>query len=112
MAKNTMSKGEKPKFARNRFSREDKERKHSEAVARQGIYDSLTAEQKLAALDRCGFAAIKERIKIVQSEISKQVRRSADVTPPMADPADIASLEKQKKGAKARKQSKKDKKAS
>jgi hypothetical protein len=108
MAKNTMSKGEKPKFARNRFSREEKDRKRAEAEARQASYDSMTAEQKIAKLDACGFAAVKERLKIWAGKQAKAI--ADDVEKTVLN--ELVEHAKEKRGTKARKQAKKDKKAS
>lgn len=54
-----------------------KEQKGMEAATRQGIYDSLTPKQRLAKLDKYGFAAKKERAKIAELIAQQASRKGA-----------------------------------
>lgn len=106
-----MSKTDRPKYARNKFSREEKDRKRSEAETRQAIYNALTPEQKLAKLDAGGFTAAKQRIKIQMQESFDKAKAASNTLSITNDNGEVITP-KDKKGAKARKQAKKDKKAS
>lgn len=62
------------KGARNKFFREDKERKQAEAVARQAVSDSRSPEERLKTLDQSfgvGVGATKERAKLAARIASK-----------------------------------------
>jgi hypothetical protein len=88
----------------NRTRREDR---IVQAQIRQEAYDKLTVEQKLARLGDTG--STKQRAKLVKLlEKGAVQERSlvAEVT------EGVEALAKDRKGAKARKQAKKDKKAS
>lgn len=61
-----MSATERPRFARNKFLREERAQKRVQAQTRQSEYDKLTPQQKLAKLDRGGFTATKEREKLAK----------------------------------------------
>lgn len=65
---------EKPKFNRNKFLREAKERKKNEAQVRNENYSQLTVEQKIEQLDKYGLVASKQRRRLeALRKPSKQV---------------------------------------
>lgn len=107
MAKSALKGGMKPQRARNKFLREERDRKRKEAAARQDAANSRTPVEQLAKLDAGGYVAAKERIKLHsrinqgQEAISK---KELTELPVLEEP------KKDKKGTKARRQSKKDKK--
>jgi len=41
-----------------------KNKRREEALARQVQYESMTVQDRLARLDKCGFSAVKERAKL------------------------------------------------
>ena|SRR6266545_1854885 len=57
----------KPQRARNSFARANRKHRQDEAKARQAAYDALTTEQKIAKLDAGGYAAVKQRIKLLDA---------------------------------------------
>ena len=48
-------------------SRERKEQKREEALARQVKYESLTTDDKIAQLDKYGHRALKERARLMEN---------------------------------------------
>lgn len=103
MSKNAMKVTSKPLRARNLVLRSERSRKRAEAKVRKDIYDSLSTEQKLAKLDAGGFVAAKQRAKLaLPGLIAKAQEERAKL--PGAEP-------EFKKGAKAERQRRKDKKA-
>ncbi len=110
MAKGELTKARlKPQRSRNKFLREKRDRKRAEAQARQAAYDALTLEQKLAKLE--GFAAVKQRAKLLATTIKLNEVEAAKVDALLANPPEpTETLKKAMKGTKARRQAKKDKK--
>jgi len=41
-----------------------KNKRREEALARQVKYESMTVQERLDRLDKCGFKAVKERAKL------------------------------------------------
>lgn len=107
MAKEIFKSKGKPLRARNKVLREEKARRQAEAAARQEAYNALTLEQKIAKLDAKGYVAAKQRIKLAQpsagEKIVQALTEAVTATPEPEPP-------KEKKGAKARRQERKDKK--
>lgn len=105
MAKDIKVKG-KPLRARNKFLREDRERKRVEAATRQESRNARTVEQQIAKLDAGGYVAAKERLRLLsRATQDAQVVVDAIVEKTMPEPP------KEKKGQKARRQNRKDKNA-
>lgn len=97
-----MSKTDRPKYARNKFAREEKDRKRAEAAVRQAAYDALTIDQKLAKLgDR---PAVKQRIKLAAEAITHNAAQkiAKEVEQGILAPGDktviIGKTKKPKKG--------------
>jgi hypothetical protein len=64
MAKSAMKAGMKPQRARNKFAREEKEKKAFEAGVRKELAEKRSAAEQLARLNEKGYAAVKERAKL------------------------------------------------
>jgi len=86
----------------NRRRREDRQ---VQAKVRQEAYDKLSLTEKLAALPATG--SVKQKIKLAKLAVAKVGESTAKVAE-----AVIEVAEKAKKGAKAKRQHKHDKKAS
>lgn len=61
-------------FPRNR------ERKQAEALARQTASAALTPQERLAALDRHGFRAVKERAKLAKRQKALDIVETQPMT--------------------------------
>jgi hypothetical protein len=84
----------KPQRTRNKFAREERERKAFEAGVRQELADKRKPREQLARLDDGGYNALKERVKLGL----KIVR--ADPSQAIVIPVAIAEEPKTKKGNK------------
>lgn len=99
----------KPQRARNTVLRAEKQRRQEEAEVRKELASKRTPEEQLAHLDRKGYVATKERAKLAL----RIAQRSFDIVKATENIISITHEEpKEKKGAKARRQAKKDRKAS
>jgi hypothetical protein len=111
MAKNEMKAGMKPQRARNKFLREERERKAAEAAVRKELREKRTAAQQLAKLDAGGFVAKKERAKLAKllSAVSEVL---VDMPPEVVEAAEAAEAAKasKKSARKAKGEARKGKK--
>jgi hypothetical protein len=94
----------KPLRARNKFLRENNERKAFEAKVRQEISDKLSVAERLTKLDVGGYVAAKERIKLHQKIAAAPVVALNVEVASVAAP--VEKKPKFKKGAKPKKEKK------
>jgi hypothetical protein len=88
----------------NRRRREDRQ---VQAKVRQEAYDKLSMAEKLAKLPEQG--SMKQKIKLAKQAVAKVGEAAAKVAEAVIEVAEAPA--KEKKGTKARRQAKKDKKA-
>lgn len=65
-----MSRSERPKYSRNKFLREAKQKRQDEAAVRQAAAEARTPAQQIARLDAKGYVATKERAKLAAKTVS------------------------------------------
>lgn len=105
MSKDFSLKIQKPMRARNSFLRAERERKAAEAKVRKELAAGRSPDEQIRRLDAAGYTAAKERAKLA-AIIAEGVKKLVVEAPEAV--AEVVA--KEKKGQKAKRQSKNDKK--